>query len=203
MLKFEFLTLPLTVVRGRAISGFNPRLLTEALHGAAGTAIRDPSETLPIIMRALEAVERAVRQMPAEKLDWHIPGRKRPMRELAYHVFVHARDAMADPSAAVLPSRSAIDPSACATFKTIADHGHRVSDEFRAWASRQDPDALRRLPPVGSEARSGAERLDLAAGQIIQHLRQIYWVLEDSGITPTERAPDSAWPPEYVLATLW
>jgi hypothetical protein len=203
VLKLGFLTLPITVIEGRAITGFNPKQLAEALHSATKVILRDPSETLPIIARALEAVERAVRQIPDERLDWSVPGRKRPMRELACHIFMHARSAMSGHGATLPTTASAVDASSYATFKAIADYGHAISEEYRSWASKQDLDALRQLPPAGPNARSGSERLDLAAGQIIQHLRQIYYVLEDSGITPMERVPDSAWPQEYVLTILW
>jgi len=203
VLKLGFLTLPITVIEGRAITGFNPKQLAEALHSTTKVILRDPSETLPIIARALEAVERAVRQMPDEKLDWSIPGRKRPMRVLACHIFMHARSAMSVHSATLPTTASAVDVSSYTTFKAIADYGHTIIDEYRSWVSKQDLDALRQLPPAGPNAGSVSERLDLAAGQIIQHLRQLYYILEDSGLTPIERVPDSAWPQEYVLSILW
>ena len=86
-----FQSLPVTVISGKAIPGFKPKQFTELLQLGSKTARRDLSETIPFVERALEAVERAVRQMPADKLTWSAPGRARPRNELTYHVFTRVK----------------------------------------------------------------------------------------------------------------
>ena len=73
--------MPITVVNDRVINGFNPRQLAEALNLGIKTDPRPPQITVPLLGRVLEAVERAVRQMPDEQLSWKAPDRDRPMNE--------------------------------------------------------------------------------------------------------------------------
>ncbi len=183
--------------------GFKPNQLVEAFHHGVKVVPRDPSETIPLIGRALEAVERAVRQMPDEKLDWSIPKRKRPMREFTCHIFNHVQNAMEELSGGGVSARPDVLARSYTSFQDIADYGRSIIEQYRSWTSKQDLDVLHTPPPAGSNARSGAERLDLAAGQTIHHLRQLYSILENFGITPENRLEDREFPPEYVLTTLW
>lgn len=192
--------MPVTVIGDRAIAEFRPNEILEALKPGSKVAVRDPSETIRVLDKALVAVERAMRQMPEDKLEWAIPMRKRPMRELAVNIYWHALTAIEERAAA---DAAIARVESKAGFEEIADWGHGVLLEFRRWAKRQDMDALRKPAGAKSKERSGAEKLDLAAGQVVHHLRQLYNILEGFGITPEKKAADSEWPPEYVLSILW
>ena len=198
-----FRSVPVTVIADKAIAGFNPDQLVKGLHINVKVVLHDPSETLPLIRRALEAVERVVWQMPDGKLDWTAPDRNRPMSEFTYHIFLMVQNTIEELSAGVASPRSDLNGLSYTSFQDIAQYGRAVIDQYRAWAAKQDLDVLRKPPPAGSDAKSGAERLDLLAGHTVQHLRQLYSVLETFGITPENRIPDGEWPSEYVLATLW
>ena len=89
------------------------------------------------------------------------------------------------------------------SFQQIAEYGGTIIEQFRDWAAKQDFDELRKLSPEGKEGKSRAERLDVEAGAVIQHLRQLYFILEHFGIKPVPRVPDSKWPSDYVLNILW
>ena len=198
-------TVPLTVIGDQRILGFRPNDLSEALRLGVAADPRDPSETLPLIGRIIGAVHRAVGQMPDDKLDFKAPDRDRPMREFAYHIFrniqrvMHAIDTgvfpMEDQAKQDLPGRS------YESFQEIARFGDGVMEEYRAWVPNQEVDALKAPPAPG--LRSGAEQLDLIAGHSTQHLRQLYYVLQDFGITLEDQMQDSEFPSEYVLTLLW
>jgi len=193
---------PVTVIAGKGIAGFNPKQLTEALHININVVARYALETIPIIGRALEAVERVVRQMPDEKLGWTMPNRARPMREFTYHIFTVVQNTIEERSSEITSTRSGIKANTFTSFQDIAEYGRSVIEQYRVWAKKQDAATLPGQPPDGADTESRAERLDLLAGHTIQHLRQLYAVLESFGITPANRIPDGEWPPEYVLANL-
>jgi hypothetical protein len=122
------------------------------------------------------------------------------MREFTYHIFSHVLITMeSQPSTSFLePASSTI--SVYTRFQQIADYGKTIIDQYRDWMAKQDLNELRKSPPEG---KSKAELLDVAVGAVIQHLRQIYWILDHFGIEAKSRIPDSEWPADYVLSILW
>jgi hypothetical protein len=202
---FGFQTVPVTVIGSRAIQGFNPKELADALKLRTGAYTRDPAETIPLLGKALDAVQRAVKQLPDDKLEWTAPGRDRPLRDLTHHVFLRVRHTILGISTGVYPPEPKEAARTYTNFRSIADFGEEIIRDYWAWSKRQDLDALRtpsRSPSDESNQffrGSGAERLDLLAGHTVQHLRQLYWVLEQFGIKPKDQLPDSAFPSEYVL----
>lgn len=198
-----FRTVPVTAIGDRTISGFNPNQLSEALQLGIKVAVRDPAETLPLLGRVLDAVQRAVRQMPDDGLDWTAPDRDRPMREFAYHIFLMVRNTIRALSTGATPEGADTEGRSYSSFQEIAEFGGTVIDDFKGWSANPDLDALRAPVADGAEGRNGAERLDLVAGHSVQHMRQLYFVLEEFGVTVEDRLPDSELPPEYVLTILW
>jgi hypothetical protein len=197
-----FYSLPVTMIAHKAVPGFNPDEIIEALHRTIEVPSPDPTRAILLIERAMVSVERAIRQMPDEKMDWSIPQRQRPMREFTYHIFSHVLSIIEEGN--INKSAESRDiTGGYASFRDIADYGRSVTGKYRAWASKQEFSPLRTSLPVESKVRAGAERLDVAAGAIIHHLRQLYSILENLGITPENRVDDGEWPSEYVLTTLW
>ena len=198
-------TVPLTVIGDQKILGFRPSELSEALRLGVAAAPRDPSETLLLIGRVITAVNRAVGQMPDDKLDFKAPDRDRPMREFAYHIFRNIQRVMQAIDTGVFPmedqAKQDLLGRSYQSFQEIARFGETVLEEYLGWAPKQDMDALKAQPAPG--LRSGTEQLDLIAGHSTQHLRQLYFVLEGFGIPPEDRMQDSEFPPEYVMTILW
>ena len=152
-----------------------------------------------MVERALEAVERAVRQMPADKLTWSAPGRARPMNELTYHVFTRVKYAIEEFTTGV-PSPRAYDAGRSYTnFQDIADFGRTIIEQYRAWVLQLGSES----PKDEAYTTRKMERLDNLAAHTTQHLRQLYFVLESSGIIPENKLEDAELPPEYVLSILW
>ena len=202
-----FRTVPVTVIGDKKILGFRPNELSQALHLDVATGPRDPAETLPLLERLIHAVHRAIRQMPDDKLDYKAPDRDRPMREFGYHIFRNIQRTMGAIDTGVFPleDQAAMDLAGRSfqSFQDIARFGDEVISEYRSWVPKQALDALRAPPAPGSGLRSGAEQLDLIAGHTTQHLRQLYFVMENFGIPPEDRMQDSELPPEYILTILW
>src|SRR6266851_410016 len=80
-------SVPAVAIGNRTMSGWNPTKLAElvgfALQEQAGT----PEELLSSQRVILDAALRAVGQMPDDGWERMAPGRQRPLRELARHVF--------------------------------------------------------------------------------------------------------------------
>ena len=197
--------MPVTVIDGKGIAGFRPNEISKALNLGQEMEPRDPSETLPLLDKIAVAVERALRQMPDEHLDYTAPDRDRPMREFGYHIFHMIRRTMRGVETGVFPMEDQatmdLPGRSYESFAQIADYGAEVAAELRQWAAGVDHDSLRRTR--GEGMRTGAEQLDLIAGHTTQHLRQLYFVLRGFGIEPNAPLDDSEFPPEYVLTILW
>lgn len=196
--------MPVTVVGDRpGILGFQPNKILEALGRGQRVAVRDPASLLPLLTRVLQAVERAVREMPAERIDWSSPDRNRTMRQFTFHIFRRIENYMAGTwrgGSMELPEE---DRHIQSSFQSIADYGHRITEQYQAWAASQDPVRFRRTDVKDVDGRTPAERLDTIVGHSIQHLRQIYMLQEQFGVTPSDRMRDSEFPPEHVLTILW
>lgn len=197
--------MPVTVINGKGIAGFRPNELSKALDLGQESEPRDPAETLPLLVRIAGSVERALRQMPDDKLDYRAPDRDRPMREFGYHIFRMIQRTIQGVETGVfaLEDAATIDRPGLSyeSFGLIADFGAEVGAELGEWAAGADHDALRQSR--GEGMRTGAEQLDLIAGHSTQHLRQLYFVLRSFGIEPEKPMDDSEFPPEYVLTILW
>jgi hypothetical protein len=189
---------PVTVLGDEKITGFDLKRLT-ALTKKGSPLPLDPKETIPLIAKVLEAVERAARQMPADKFSWSLPQRKRPMGELVYHIFLHARLAMEELETGAATTKLEGIALPYSNFREIADFGKNITAQYNKWAATANPGALSQ----GSNKKTGAEILDLVAGQISHHLRQLYFLLESWGIEPETKLKDSDLPAEYVLKNLW
>ena len=206
-----FRTIPLTVIGDVRIQGFRPQELSDALQLGIKAEPRDPAETIPLLDRLLLAAQRAVRQLPDDKLEHPSPDRELPLREFGFHIFRIAQRTFQEGdgiSIGLLPLENPTNSNwpgpSYQSFGQIVEFGKQVVQEYRAWtASHQDLEALKRPPEGGGRLRSGADQLDVIAGHTTQHLRQMYTVLEGFGITPEERIQDSELPPKYVLTILF
>ena len=198
-----FRAVPVTVIGETVINGFNPRQLSNALSLSVDIEARTPRETLGILEKTLASVEKNLRLMPDDKLDWTAPDRDRPMREFGYHMFMFTEITMIGLDSGNYPPRSDLTGRSYNSFNDIADYGKGVLEGFKSKVSELDLDKLAQIGPRGEDDRSVSERLDLVAGHTVQHLRQLYFVLREFGIEPIDPIEDSEFPTEYVLTILW
>lgn len=199
-----FRAVPVTAIDGKPpINGFDPRRLNDALQLGLSVQPRSPEITVPLLGRVLEAVERAIRQMPDDKLDWSAPDRDRPMREFTYHIFTVTLNTVRGLSSGQFAPMNDAPGRDFPSFTAVADYGHKLVEEYKAWADRENPRVLARMAPRAGDNRSPSDRLDVATGHAVQHLRQLYFVLRNFGIEPKKPMHDDEFPPEYVLTILW
>ncbi|MBI4339435.1 MAG: DinB family protein [Chloroflexi bacterium] len=198
-----FRAVPVTKIGDRVVNGFNPRQLNDALGLGLRIQERPPEVTVPLLGRVLKAVERAVRQMPDDKLDWSAPDRERPMREFTYHIFSVTLNSVRGLSRGQYAAMDDAPGRSFTSFQAVADYGKQSVEEYERWAAAENPRVLARMGPRGSDDRSASERLDVTTGHAVQHLRQLYFVLREFGVEPDQPIQDGEFPPEYVLTILW
>ena len=80
-----FRTVPVTVIGDKAIAGFRPNDISQALDLGLVVAARDPGQTIPLLERMVEAVLGAIKQMPDEQLGFEAPD-GRPLPQFSYHI---------------------------------------------------------------------------------------------------------------------
>ncbi len=137
--------------------------------------------------RVLEAVERAVRQVPTVRLSDPTPNRGRDLRELVFNI--HDR---------ILPMAGALDTSyydwshkddyaPSRRFRTAEDLAAFCSEVRTAWvqrASQVGDDLAEEMVETDRGLVTHFQLLDSQAFHAAQHLRQIYVFLRQIGIEP-------------------
>lgn len=199
-------TVPAVVAGDRAVEGWNPRLVAHLVGVPYEEAERlPPAELLERLDRILEAAQRAIRQVPVEKLELRSPDRDRPVRQLGFHIF---RLSAAFPDAVEqdqLPYEWLVEavPPQIREGQDIATYGEGVRSRLRQWRS---------LGPAGIDARVVAtyygpqtvhELLERTTWHAAQHLRQLYVFLEMMEIRPDRPLRDEDFAGLPLPTTLW
>jgi hypothetical protein len=185
---------PAVAVGDRAVHGWNPKAVAElvGVHYAEPTRLT-PAELAARLDRVLAAAQRAMRQVPTERLDMTWPGRDRSVRQLGYHLFrlsLAFRDAMTERRLPEAWLQEAA-PDTLADGPAVAAYGQTVRDRLAEWFRRPGASAGEVLTYYGAQA--GHELLERTTWHAAQHLRQIYAFLERMGVTPDAPLTDADW----------
>ena len=122
------------------------------------------------------------------------------MSQFVYHVFRWGERTMeAVDSGVYAPVMDDEVGLSYESFQDLADFGTQVLERYFEWSANQALVALRNHTPLASDDKTVAERLDVITGHAVQHLRQLYWVIDEFGVVPEDRIPDSEFPQEYIL----
>ena len=191
------------MIEDKAVVGFDKKKLIEAFGGSVKATPRDSRETVPIILKALEAFVRAIDRMPEDKVNWSASQRQRPMGEFVSHIIKIVRKTFEELGPIGSPPLPQPSESPFTCFREIAHYGELVIEKYRTWVPSLTLAPLNAPISATAGAKSSEERLDILAGHIIHHLRQLYSILDSLGIAVDDRVPDSQWPSEYVLSLLW
>jgi len=182
---FGGVRVPATIVGDRVVHGWNPTALAELV----GVEYREreplaPAELARRLDMVLAANQRALRQVPREHLGMKAPGRDRTVRELGFHVFRvgaayvdtreqgHLREAWFDEQ----PAAEMADGAA------VARYGDTVRDRLRAYQAKPgwcDGEVSTYYGPQSAHAF-----MERTTWHAAQHVRQIYWFLEQMGVRP-------------------
>jgi hypothetical protein len=127
----------------------------------------------------LAATQRAIRQVPREHLGMKYPGRDRTVRQLAFHVFRVAA------SFADTREQGHLDgawfeenaPGEMADGEAVASYGETVRQRLRAYFTR--PGWCDGQVSTYYGPQSAPEFMERTTWHTAQHLRQIYWFLDE------------------------
>ena len=188
-------SVPAVVVGDQWMTGWNPTRLAQLVGYAYDERAAPPEELIGSIGQIVESAIRAVGQVPDTAWESVWPGRDRPLRELARHVFeVVERGVDADvmsglPAAAWLGNRDVPGP---ASARHMVRYGQAVRAKFATWyAEPLDTAAFARSIQVEVGPRTLTQVLERTRLHAGQHLRQIYALLEKAGVEPVDRLTDA------------
>jgi hypothetical protein len=165
---------------------------------AASEALASYRELTGAMNRILIAVERAVMQVPSERLSDPTPNRGRDLRELVFNI--HERiPPMADSlDSGTYAWKAGDDFGRSRRFRTSEALGNFCSEVRTAWFRRAclvDDDAAYEMVQTRRGPVTHLQLLESQAFHAAQHLRQIYVFMRHAGIEPvgeitaTEMAP--------------
>jgi glutaredoxin-like protein NrdH len=188
-------SVPAVVVGERSMTGWNPTKLAELVGFSLQENTGTPEELLSSQRVILDAALRAVCQVPDDGWECMAPGRDRPLRELARHLF-HVVEAGVDADVqGVFPANQwlvARDSAALTGATLLARYGEAVRAKFHAWYETVPPDAARFARTINADVgpRSLDQVLQRTRLHSAQHLRQMYAFLGWLGVTPDKPVSD-------------
>jgi glutaredoxin-like protein NrdH len=189
-------SVPLVVVGDRALAGWNPTRLAELVGFAYDERAAPPEELIGSIGQIVDAAIRAVSVVPDGCWERNDADRRRPLRELARHLFeVVERGVDADvlgsfPAGTWLPNRNL---PTLASSGLMVRYGESVRAKFAAWyAPPLDTAAFARQIDADVGPRTLTQVLERTRLHAGQHLRQIYAILNMCGVTVADALSDDA-----------
>jgi hypothetical protein len=188
-------SVPAVVIGERMMTGWNPTKLAELVGFKLQEKSGTPEELLSSQRVILDGALRAVRQIPDDGWERMAPGRQRPLRELARHLF-HVVEAGVDADVlGVFPANqwlAARDVPALSGAVLLTRYGEAVRAKFHVWYETVPPDAARFARTIDADVgpRSLEQVLQRTRLHSAQHLRQLYAFLGWRGVTPEEPVTD-------------
>ena len=176
---------PAVIAEGGAVHGWNPA----AVAGLVGVPY-DDGLALPLpelqarLNTILQAAQRAVVQVPPKYTHMRTPGRDRSVYQLAYHLFRVGqayRDAMEQGQ---LPEAwfEEQPPPHMPDMAAIAQYGESVRNSLQDWCGR--PEAFNGTVETYYGPQQAAAFFQRTVWHTGQHLRQLYDLLDQMGVTP-------------------
>ncbi|MEP1471916.1 MAG: glutaredoxin domain-containing protein [Halieaceae bacterium] len=140
----------------------------------------------------LQAASRFVRQLSEDQLADHFPGRDRPYRDLAYHIYMVVQGFLESVQGGSLEMEAFLRtaPEGMTQGDQIAEAGEVVRDAFSAWWDGQK-NALPATVNTYYGERTMVSVLERTAWHSAQHCRQLQAVLENYAIEPNQSLGDA------------
>ena len=174
---------PATIVGDRVVHGWNPKALAELV----GARYEERTQLAPAeLARRLDAVlvatQRAIRQVPREQLGMKAPGRDRTVRQLGFHVFRVSASFVDTREQGHLSEHwfEESPPVEMADGEAIAQHGETVRRRVAAYCAR--PGWCDGMVSTYYGPQSAPEFMERTTWHTAQHLRQIYWFLDQLSV---------------------
>ncbi len=187
--------LPVTMVGGRAVVGFNVQELSEALGIRPREAgALSPEDLLAKYRHVFAGLRRAILQIPDDRLDWISPERARTLRQLTWHAFErpdlclqafesgrYTAEMVRQYERLALAYRSS---------RAIAEYGDTVLARLTRFLAAQ-PQALPKEVETYFGPATVGSLLEQALGHTVHHLRQLYHYFGLLGIAPDRPLGDA------------
>lgn len=176
---------PAVAVGERVVHGWNPKGVAELVGAEYVQRERlSPKDLAPRLDTILLASQRAIRQVPDDRLEMKSPDRDRTLRNLGYHIFrlsLAFRDGMAERR---FPEGwlQEMAPPEIRDGAAIARYGQAVRESLAEWFRR--PGAWKGAVETYYGPQTGHELLERTTWHAAQHLRQLYALLEMMGVVP-------------------
>jgi hypothetical protein len=187
--------LPVTLVGGRPIIGFNTRELADALDIRPQEARPlSPEDLLAKYRHVFAGVRRAVLQIPDDRLDWVSPERARTLRQLTWHTFERPdlclQAAEGGRYTAEMVRRYERLALAYRTSHAIVDYGDQVLARLARTLTERPHSLAKEVETYFGPATVGS-LMELALAHAVHHLRQLYHYFTLLGITPDRPLTDA------------
>jgi hypothetical protein len=178
---------PAMVWKGQHVHGWNPSGYAKL----AGVDYSDvpklsPQQLAARLDRILELNQAALRMTPVDKLNVEGPGRKRALRQLAFHAFRLSGafvDAMEQDGLEEKWLQEEA-PQEMATGPAVADYGDGVRARLKAWFSKAPKDIFDEIAYTYYGEQTVHSLLERTTWHAGQHMRQIYDLLARNKVAP-------------------
>lgn len=191
LLRLRIPGVPATVIGDRVVHGWNPRALAELVGVTYVEGERlSPEQLAQRLDAILAANQRLLRQIPLDRMGLKGPGRDRTARDLGYHIFrlsaafVDCREQGHFPETWFHEKA----PAGMVDGEAIARHGQGVRERLAAWFAR--PGWCDGVVHTYYGSHHAHDLMERTTWHAAQHLRQMYWFLDQMGIVPDGRLTD-------------
>ena len=195
---------PAVAVGERVVHGWNPKGVAELVGAEYVQRERlSPEELARRLDTILQGSQRAIRQVPDDRLEMKSPDRDRTLRNLGYHIFrlsLAFRDGMAERR---FPQEwlQEMAPPEIRDGAAIARYGQTVRDSLAEWFRR--PGAWEGVVETYYGPQTGRELLERTTWHAAQHLRQLYALLEMMRVAPERPLTDTDFSGLPLPKALW
>lgn len=186
------LRVPVTIVGDKAVHGWNPKALAELVGVAYGERKpMSPAELAAKLDDVIGATQRAMRQVPHEHLGMKYPGRDRTVRQLGFHVFRVSASFPDTREQGYLTEQWFEEnaPPEMVDGADVAEYGERVRRRIRAFTEK--PGWCDGSVSTYYGPQTAHDFMERTTWHAAQHMRQIYWFLEQMDLEPDGRLTDA------------
>jgi hypothetical protein len=199
-------TVPVVAVGDRFVTGWNPTAVADLVGFELVERVASPTEQVELLLMLTDAMLRAVRQLPDDRLGMKSPDRDRPLWQLTQHVFRVIECAVDVDTTGRFPAQEWVSNYFFPERQRSADiarYGEAIRGKVAGWFAVIDDAAFARTIDADVGPRTYAQVMERTLSHAAQHLRQIYVFFEWIGIEPDQplgprelssiQLPDSVW----------
>lgn len=133
----------------------------------------------------LQAATRHLKQLNEDQLSGHFPGRDRPYRDLAYHIYMVVQGFLecAEGGSLEMEAFLRTPPPGVTASEQIAEIGEEVRQALLTWWQQHEQDLPDRVNTYYGE-KTLISVLERTTWHAAQHCRQLQAVVENYGLSP-------------------